>query len=334
MPELLALLDLGSNAARFVLACVDPGLGFRVLQKERIQTRLGDDRTGELPADAIALTLSAVRGFLERVGRTGDALRVMAIGTAAVRDAPNRDCLVEPLRERHGADVRLLGDREEAYLGAVAALRKLPTREGIVVDLGGGSLQITRVRGGAIASTASVPIGVVRTTRQFLDPDEPTPRQLRALRTEVRQHLLGALPASRPDDVVLGLGGTVRALARMHLAARDRADDKHGLPLGVDDVTALREDIEGLPVRKRERLPGLKAERADIILAGAITIEEVLRFGNYAAITVCKGGVRDAVLWQETFAWPDAVRARARAQHGTHAAVPSLVGTDSPRMTR
>src|SRR5580765_380442 len=126
MPELLALLDLGSNAARFVLACVDPGVGYRVLQKERIQTRLGDGRDGELPHWAVALTLSSVRGFLERAGTDGMALRLMAVATAAVRDAPNRDCLLDVLTERHGAEVRLLSDREEAYLGALAAMRRLP----------------------------------------------------------------------------------------------------------------------------------------------------------------------------------------------------------------
>ena len=71
MLELLALLDLGSNAARFVLARINPGVGYRVLQKERIQTRLADGRAGELPPDAIALTLSSVSGFLERLGING-----------------------------------------------------------------------------------------------------------------------------------------------------------------------------------------------------------------------------------------------------------------------
>src|SRR5262245_28090153 len=135
MAELLALLDLGSNAARFVLARITPGVGYRVLQKERIQTRLGDGHAGELPRDAVALTLSAVRGFLERVGPNGAPLRLVAVATAAVRDAPNRDSLLRVLRERDGADVRLLSDRQEAYLGALAALRRLPMHEGVIGDL-------------------------------------------------------------------------------------------------------------------------------------------------------------------------------------------------------
>jgi exopolyphosphatase/guanosine-5'-triphosphate,3'-diphosphate pyrophosphatase len=301
MPELLALLDLGSNAARFVLARINPGVGYRVLQKERIQTRLADGRAGELPPDAVALTLSSVTGFLGRLGINGAPLRLLAVATAAVRDAPNRDCLLQVLKQRDGADVRLLSDREEAHLGALAAMRHLPIQEGVIGDLGGGSLQLTQVRAGHITSAGGVPVGAVRMTRRFLRGDPPTPREIRALRDLVRDHLLGVLPAARRGDELLGLGGTVRTLARMHLAATGPRRKRHALCLTLADVTALRERIEALPVRKRRRIPGLKAERADIILAGAITVEEVMRFGGYGALTVCKGGVRDGILWQETF---------------------------------
>jgi exopolyphosphatase/guanosine-5'-triphosphate,3'-diphosphate pyrophosphatase len=185
MPELLALLDLGSNAARFVLARINPGVGYRVLQKERIQTRLADGRAGELPPDAVALTLSSVSGFLERLGINGAPLRLMAVATAAVRDAPNRDCLLQVLKQRDGADVRLLSDREEARLGALAAMRHLPIQEGVIGDLGGGSLQLTQVRAGRITSAGGVPVGAVRMTRRFLRGDPPTPREIRALRDDV-----------------------------------------------------------------------------------------------------------------------------------------------------
>jgi exopolyphosphatase/guanosine-5'-triphosphate,3'-diphosphate pyrophosphatase len=302
MPELLALLDLGSTAARFVLARITHGAGYRVLQKERIQTRLADGRAGELPPDAVALTLASVTGFLERPGTNGAPLRLLAVATAAVRDAPNRECLLQVLKERDGADVRLLSDREEAHLGALSAMRHLPIQEGVIGDLGGGSLQLTQVRRGRITSAGGVPVGAVRMTRRFLRGDPPTPGEIRTLRDVVRDHLLGVLPAARRGDELLGLGGTVRTLARMHLAAEGGPRRKrHALCLTLADVTALRERIEALPLRKRRRIPGLKAERADIILAGAITVEEVMRFGGYGALTVCKGGVRDGILWQETF---------------------------------
>src|SRR5215467_355815 len=121
MSELLALLDLGSNATRFFLARVTPGVGFRILRDERVQTRLGGGRPGTLPRDAIDLTLRAVHRFLGGVtggGNGNGRPRVLAVATAAVRDADNRDRLLEALRRREGIDVRVLSGQEEGRLGA------------------------------------------------------------------------------------------------------------------------------------------------------------------------------------------------------------------------
>src|SRR5262249_30832402 len=128
-----------------------------------------------------------------------------------------------------------------------------------------------------------------------------SPRQVRSLRQHVRQQVLGVLPFVRPGDDVLGLGGTARALARLHLAMAGRKHSRHGLRLEQADLAAIRERLELLPLRKRRRLPGLKAERADIILAGAVTIEELMVVGGYTSFIVSKGGVRDGILWRETF---------------------------------
>ncbi len=308
MSELIALLDLGSNAARFLLARVNPGVGYRVLRRERVQTRLGAGIRGHLPQEAVDRTLASASRFLESLGNgngNGSRPRVMAVATAAVRDAPNRDRLIEPLRVLGGVEVCVLSGREEARLGALAALRSLRVRDGVVADLGGGSLQLARIRSGVVQSVASLPLGAVRTTWRFLASDPPRLSELRALRQEVRERVLGVLPPARHGDELIGLGGTVRALARLHLEAvsgpRGPRRSRHGLRLHQSDVTAIRERLEAVPLRRRRRIRGLKAERADIILAGAITIEELMVFGGYLTLTVCKKGVRDGILWHETF---------------------------------
>jgi exopolyphosphatase/guanosine-5'-triphosphate,3'-diphosphate pyrophosphatase len=301
MSELVALIDLGSNAARFLLTRISEGVGFRILKEERVQTRLGSGTPGHLPQDAVDATLRAVHRFLKGVNN-GSGPRVVAIATAAVRDAANRERLLRPLREREGVDVRILTGRQEARLGALAALRALPIREGAVADLGGGSLQVSRVHGGRPVAFASLPLGAVRLTRRFLRHDPPTGRELRGLRGEIRAQVLGALPPASRDADLLGLGGTVRALARMHLAVSPGGRrTRHGLRMLQSDVTAVRERLEAVPLRRRRRLRGLRAERADIMLAGTIVIEELMMFGGYRTLIVCTLGVRDGVLLRETF---------------------------------
>jgi len=195
--------------------------------------------------------------------------------------------------------VQVLSARAEARLGAVAALRSLDFDEALVADLGGSSLQLSRVRGGRVVKAVSLPLGAVRTTRRFLPQDPPRPHDLRVLRRAVREQLQATLPPAQRGDVLVGLGGTVRTLASIYL--RGKRKDRHGLRLAQSDVTAVRERLERLSPRKRRKIRGLKTERADIILAGAIVIEELMIFGGYLTLVVCTRGVRDGLLLHETF---------------------------------
>jgi exopolyphosphatase/guanosine-5'-triphosphate,3'-diphosphate pyrophosphatase len=298
--ELVAIVDLGSNAVRFLLAKVKPEKGYRVLLEERVPTRLGSGVPGTLPRAAIDDTLRAVQRFFREHRTEGRGPRVVAIATSAVRDARNRERLLAPLRFREGIDVQVLSARDEARLGAVAALRSLDFDDGLVADLGGASLQLSRVRDGRVARMVSLPLGAVRTTRRFLPHDPPGPRELRGLRRFVREQLADALPPAQRGDVLIGLGGTVRTLASIHLRGKRKAY-RHGLRLAQSDVTAVRERLERLSPRKRRKIRGLKPERADIILAGAIVIEELMIFGGYLTLVVCTQGVRDGLLLHETF---------------------------------
>ena len=302
MAELVAVVDLGSTAVRFLLARISPGSGYRVLVEERVPTRLGGGSPGILPREAISETLRAVHKFFSRYSRDAWGPRVVAVATSAVREARNRERLLGPLRRREGIDVQVLSARDEARFGVYAALDGLAFRDGVVADLGGASLQISRVRARKVVSISSLPLGAVRTTGRFLRHQRPRPRELQAFRTEVRGQLLGALPPAGRGEIMVGMGGTVRALASIHLRAHQgERKHRHGLRMRQSDITAIRERLEALSQRKRRKIRGLKAERADIILSGAMVIEEAMLFGGYLTLVVCTRGVRDGLLLHETF---------------------------------
>jgi exopolyphosphatase / guanosine-5'-triphosphate,3'-diphosphate pyrophosphatase len=294
--DLIALIDLGSNAVRFTLAEVTPGREPRVVHSERVQTRLGGGRAGRLPRQAIDHTVESVHRFLRRA-RNGREVQVRAFATAAVRDAPNRDRLLGALRRREGIDVTVLSSAEEARLGVAAALRSLAVRRGLVADLGGGSVQLSRVSAGRIVSTGSVPLGAVRLTRRFLRHDPPLPGEMGALVREVRAQLAHELRPRQPGDEMVGLGGTIRTLAKIHF--QQGGDERHGSRLPRAAVAAMRERLAALSLPKRRRVPGLKSERADIIVAGAVVVEEIMTTAGYSALTVCIHGVRDGFLLEE-----------------------------------
>lgn len=300
MSEVIALLDFGSNASRFVLAKVRPGRGFSILEEGRAPTRLAGGRLGRLPEETVRKTLRAAHAFLQGARERGVG-RVIALATAAVRDADNAEALLEPLRRRYGVDLRVLSGAEEARLGARAVVATLSIDAGVVMDLGGGSLQISRLRDGEPLTTASVPLGVVRATTRFLRHDPPTDGEVRALRREARHLLLEVLPSASDDGMLVGIGGTVRALARIQRAAGGGGKKIHGARLARTAVVAIRERLESMPLRRRRAVEGLKSERADIIVAGALIVEELMERGGYERLVVCGYGVRHGVLMEETF---------------------------------
>ncbi len=172
-----------------MLAQLDARPGVEVTFRERVPTRLGQSSSDELPPAAIDATLRAARRFLKRVRRDHGAPRVLAVATAAVRDARNRDALLTPLVELGISEIRILSGNEEGRLGAEAALRASPIERGMAVDLGGGSLQVTPVEAGSIQPSQSAPIGVARLLRRFLESDPAKPDELEALRAELRSQL-------------------------------------------------------------------------------------------------------------------------------------------------
>jgi exopolyphosphatase/guanosine-5'-triphosphate,3'-diphosphate pyrophosphatase len=333
MPYPVALIDLGSNAVRFVLAQVTPGVGYRILSKARVQTRLASGLNGHLSPRAVRETLQAVHEFLQTLPKD-EGLKVLAVATAAARDASNGDALFGPLRRDAGVEVSVLSGDEEARLGALAALRTFVLARGLIIDLGGASLQLTGVRNRVPASAASFPLGAVRMTERFLHHDPPLPGEIEKLRREARRHLAGALPAFRRCGEMVGLGGTVRALARIHLGLEYSKDDsRQGLRLPRAAVTAIRANLQDLSVGERQRVPGVKPERADIILAGAVVVEEVMLFADSPTLTVCKNGVRDGILLREAFA-PTDTGAAAGPSGGGRPHLPQGKSPDSAAWVR
>jgi exopolyphosphatase/guanosine-5'-triphosphate,3'-diphosphate pyrophosphatase len=305
MPPLLALIELGSNATRLLLAEVSLGAGYRVVQQERVQTRLASGPARELSARAVRDTLAVVRKFVRSLP-AGNGLTMIAVATAAVRDAENRVTLLNPLIHKYGLNVVILSPHDEACLGTLAVLHHLPMQDGLVADLGGGSLQLTRVSAGRVEHTASVPLGAVRMSERFFKTDPPAAEEVKALRSEVEAQLHCAMPSPPCGGDLIGIGGTVRALASLQLAARADEATRHGLRLREKDVVAIRAQLESVPLQRRRCVPGLRPERADIIVAGVVVIEELMRAAGFSALTVSTFGVRDGFLIRRTFpgTWP------------------------------
>jgi exopolyphosphatase / guanosine-5'-triphosphate,3'-diphosphate pyrophosphatase len=258
-----------------------------------------------------------VRCFLTRTRHWQP--RVLAIATAAARNAANREALLAPLRSIDGLELRVLSCAEEARLGAEAALRMWPAmHDGVIADLGGGSLQLTLVDASSPVYVGSMALGAARLTQSFLRHDPPAPVELARLRCEVRASLRQVLPHALRTDRLVVLGGTTRALLR---SARGRPGRprSHGADLDRHELEQLRALLQPLALPSRRALKFVDSQRADIMIAGAIVLEELMQVLHCARLRVCPANVRDAVLWREAEACPVAAPRRPARSTATAA---------------
>jgi exopolyphosphatase / guanosine-5'-triphosphate,3'-diphosphate pyrophosphatase len=306
----LAVIDLGSNSFRLVVFMAGDGWWKRtdeIYEPVRISEGLiATGRLGEAPMERALATLDVFSHFCRASGLGGDA--VDAVATSAIRDAENAEDFLARARERSGLEIRVLSRDEEARYGYLAAVNSTTLTDGCVLDLGGGSLQLVRVADRLVCDTGSWRVGTVLMSERFLPPNGPAKRrQLEELCDHVAAELQGAAwladAAASGSGRLVGIGGTVRNLA----AAAQRAA---GLPSnGVQGMVIEREALDelvqrlaSLPASERSSVPGIKPARADLILAGAVVVQGVLRVGGFDALETTEAGLREGVFFERLLA--------------------------------
>jgi exopolyphosphatase/guanosine-5'-triphosphate,3'-diphosphate pyrophosphatase len=203
--------------------------------------------------------------------------------------------------------VRVLSGEEEAYYGYLASENSTTLRNGFVLDLGGGSLEITRVDNRRSRESISLTLGAVRTTEDWL-PDAPATK---AAVARLRKHIREQLEALkwfevRPGTRLIGQGGSLRNVAHIAQKAVDYPlDELHGYTLRSTDLQKAIEKMEPQTVEQRRMIPGMKPDRADIALAGAIVIDECMKHAGYDRLTVCSQGLREGVFYERFLAEND-----------------------------
>ena len=272
----VAVIDIGSNSARVMAFERDASDHLRLLASSRAALRLVHDvdEYGRLNEATMAGAMEALRDFKAIAIRAG-AKGIHAVATAAMRDASNGDQFTTRVYRELGIRIRIIEGLEEARYGLAGAVRGLPISSGLLFDLGGGSLQISRFTRRRLIRAVSVPLGALRVSERFLESDPPSRKQLRRLRDHVRSVLastrMGRLAAG---ERLVGTGGTLRNLAKIDdHDGRDATGRVHGYMLSVHRVGETVERLAATRQRKRDEIPGLSAERADSIVGGAVVIQ-------------------------------------------------------------
>jgi exopolyphosphatase/guanosine-5'-triphosphate,3'-diphosphate pyrophosphatase len=273
----VAVVDIGTNSTRLLVAEVDGGL--RELARESIVTRLGEgvEATGRLGDEPMARVFAALDSFAPAI--EGAAVRT-AVMTSAVRDAANGAQFADAVRERYGLDGATLSGDEEARLTSLGATATRPGDEVVVViDIGGGSTELVVGTRETLEFHVSTQVGVVRHSERHLSSDPPTAAELAALADDARVAFEAAVPAevrSRPG-VAVGVGGTATQLASVDLGLevhdRERVE---GHAVSAARLEQLRDRLAALPLAERRDVRGLDPARAPTIVAGSVILREAL----------------------------------------------------------
>lgn len=299
----IAAIDIGTNSIHMVIAEATRGDSFTVLDRERevVQVGRGSFQDGRLRGLPMRRTVGALRRFVQ-LARRHSVDRILCTATAAVREARNGGDFLKLARQEAGIAPRVIPSEEEGrliHLAVQAALR-IEDEPSLIVDIGGGSAQLVQVRGEELLRVAGVPLGALRLTETLLQRDPPTANDLEALRRHVRKPLKAAL-TEMGDPVPVqayGSSGSIHALAQLaHLQDHDRPlPQLNGHVLTLTSLANLTRRLERMPLAQRERLPGIDQMRAEILVPGAIVLEQILRLSGLRGITLSDYGVREGLV--------------------------------------
>jgi exopolyphosphatase / guanosine-5'-triphosphate,3'-diphosphate pyrophosphatase len=292
-----AAVDIGSNSVRLSIAELRRGR-LLPLHHDREVTRLGAGafKDGNLDPQAMAHTLKVLRRFHRSV-QSFAVERTRVVATSALRDSQNAAVFTEWVRSTTGWNLEIISGLEEGrliHLGVVASLRTLPAKL-VLIDLGGGSCELTLSERGHIKEIVSLPLGAVRLTQEFIQHDPPGKDELRRLRDFIAEELQ-RIPKNivRANvKVAFATSGTAAALSA---AAQEFTRAKNSVSLMA--ATKLNKRLAKLTHRQRAAIKGINSKRAEIVIAGAAVYSQIMHACGLGGFRYSPLGLRDGMLAQ------------------------------------
>ena len=297
----IAAIDIGSNSIRCIIAEASKDGKFKILDDEKATVRLGAQlaMTGVISGEASNRAIEAIQRFQKLLcGLNVEA--VEAVATSAVRTATNGKELIATLSKELGHEIRVISGEEEAELTAASSLANFDMygKRNAMIDIGGGSVEIVTAYGNHVEEYYSLDLGAVVMTDRFLKNDPITEGELRKLRGYIRGSLKNTFTGKKITvDSLIGSGGTLTALGCMAMQMRkENYVSIHGSEVLHAEVVHLLAMLIHKDLKGRCTVPGLNQDRADIIVAGVVIIDELMRFFEANRVLVNERGIREGLL--------------------------------------
>ncbi|MEH2379349.1 MAG: Ppx/GppA phosphatase family protein [Nostoc sp.] len=306
--RIIAAIDLGTNSLHMVVVKIDPTLpAFSIIAREKETVRLGDRNlsTGELKPEIIKKAIAALGRFQE-VAKTINAETIIAVATSAVREAPNGKDFLHRIETELGLKVDLISGQEEArriYLGVLSGM-EFHNQPQMIVDIGGGSTELILGDSNEPRTLTSTKVGAVRLTSELITTDPISNTEFQQLQAYTRgmlersvDEVLANLQLGESPRLV-GTSGTIETLAMIH--AREKSSvipsTLNGYQFSLKDLQELVNRLRKLSNSETAAIPGMPDKRAEVILAGAVILQEAMTLLGSESVTVCERSLREGVI--------------------------------------
>lgn len=284
---LYASIDIGTNSTRLLIARAE-GQHLEPLRSEAIVTRIGRgvSETKQLQPETVGKTMEVLERFAGEIDASGARL-VRAVGTSALREARNGGDFLARAAEPLGVAVEVVSGLDEAGLAFRGAVSGLEGEAGpvTVLDVGGGSTELVagesggpEYSDGSPSHAHSVDVGSVRLTEMFVAADPPGPAEIERMRTYAARQIEAAMGADWPAGRLIGVAGTVTTLAAVSLGLEVYDPQAvHMSRLTLEEIDRLLDMFLGMPLARRRTITGLEPDRADVIPAGTVIVQEAMK---------------------------------------------------------
>ena len=303
-----AAIDVGSNSVKLSIAVRGNSRRPAIIETARIVSQLGDKQSssGELHEDSIERTAQAIAQMVEE-SRTQDVELIRAIATAAARDAGNSDVLIERARDLCGVELEIISGGREAELAfrAVSSHHITDNHRSLVFDTGGGSTELITADGDRIIESHSLPLGALRLANKFDASGRIGAKTETAIRDHVRRVIEGSRIPVQGSQIAVGTGGTCTALALLDIgplpiprSGKPPAILRENHTMSRDAVDELVTWLRKMELAERKRCTGLRTRRAEIVVAGACIVAELMAIFEMEWVALLDVGLRDGLLME------------------------------------
>ncbi|WP_315874713.1 Ppx/GppA phosphatase family protein [Thermocoleostomius sinensis] len=304
----LAAIDVGTNSIHMAVVKIQPSIpAFSIVDREKATVRLGDRdrRTGRLTTEAIDRAIAALKRCQE-IAKSHGAEDIIAVATSAVREAPNGHAFLHQVERETGLIIDLISGQEEArriYLGVLSGM-EFNQQPHVIVDIGGGSTELILGDGHEPRTLSSTKVGAVRLSREYVNTDPISSSEFHYLQAYVRGMLERSaedvLAHLQPDETprLVGTSGTIETLAMIH--AREKLGmvpaPLNGYEFSLRDLREIVNRLRKLNYAERAAIPGMSDRRSEIIVAGAVILQEAMSLLGCESIVICERALREGVV--------------------------------------